>query len=680
MSRNYNQKSNKKNTGRGASTGKKTSARSPRGSSFSGKQHRPQKAFGGSIEGTIQSSGKGYAFLIPDDTNVKGLFIPASSLHSAMHGDRVVVKQVKEGSAGRGGEGEVESVLSRRNQRVVGTFEFANSFAFVLPDDKRVSDIFIARENFAKAKNGQKVVAEIIKYPDRHNKAEGVVAEILGYPDETGTDVLSIIRKYGLYEEFDAGVLREAAKVQKAVLQEDLAGRVDFRDKLTITIDGEDARDLDDAVSLDKDGKNYVLGVHIADVSHYVSAGTRLDKEAFKRGTSVYFPGGVLPMLPRELSNGICSLNENVDRLTLSAVMTFSPAGELLERQIVCGVIKTANRMTYTDIQAILDGDKKTAGQYPHLTGLCKDMQKLMKILQAKRHSRGAVDLEIPECKIILDEKTGKISEIVANPRLESHRIIEEFMLAANEAVAEWMFNEKMPSVYRIHEVPSEEKVETLAAFVEGFGLKLEKKGEKLKPKELQKLIESSKGKPGEAVISRVALRSMQKAKYSTENLGHFGLAAKFYCHFTSPIRRYPDLSIHRIIKEYLKSGIDALGKFKGFALDSAENSSIREQVADEAEREIDDLKKAEYMRDRIGECFDAVVSGVTEFGVFAELSNTCEGLIRAENLPDDSYDFHANKFALIGQNHVFRLGDPIKIKVAGVDMSSYKAEFVFAE
>lgn len=630
------------------------------------------------VKGRIQGNAKGFGFLISPERE-EDVFIPAKKMNGAQHNDIVLVKMLQMSKGNQSSEGEVLAVVERGMKRVVGTFKANEKYGFVTPDDSKFfHDIFIPEDKFNSAQNGQKVVAEITAYPKQAKNPEGKIIEVLGDAGDSGMEVLSIIRAYGLYEEFGNDVLNDAKKVNVPITTKDLAGRKDLRKNLIITVDGDDAKDLDDAISLtaDKNGI-YHLGVHIADVTHYVYPNGALDKEAYKRGTSVYFPDRVLPMLPRELSNGICSLNEKQDRLTLSVLMDIDGSGTVKKSEIVESVISSSARMTYDVVTKLLEGDEALEEKYKDIKLMLVNMEKLMGILNAKRAERGSIDFEIPESKIILDSM-NKVQEISPYPRTVSNRLIEEFMLITNETVAEYMFHNQVPFVYRVHENPAEEKAAVMLAFAQGLGLKFKiNKNIGLQPKTVQQILEQAEGKPIFNVINKVMLRSMQKARYLEDNLGHFGLAAKFYCHFTSPIRRYPDLAIHRIIKDFLKNGLRNMPKYETFVADASAQSSDRERKAESAEREVEDLLKTEYMRKHLGEKFDGVISGVTEFGIFVELDNTCEGLIRLENLPEDYYHYNPDSFSLVGKKIVYRLGDKIEIIVAGADTTAKKIEFI---
>ena len=557
----------------------------------------------GVITGKIEIHDRGFGFLIPDIEGIKDLFIAKTNLMGAMNGDRVVAKIIKEGRNGKRTEGIIINIVERVNKNIVGIYEDNKSFGFVLPEDKRIqNDIFISKKDRNGAKKGQIVMVEITRWPDGKRKnPEGKVVEILGRPGDKGIDIDIIIRKYNLPEDFPPSVLNSALDIEDFITEDEIKGRLDLRNIKMVTIDGEDAKDLDDAVSIERlENGNFKLGVHIADVTHYVKERSVIDKEAFKRATSVYLIDRVIPMLPKKLSNGICSLNPKVDRLTLSCIMEVNRQGKVVNHTIAQSVIKTNERMTYTDVTKILrDNDAELIERYKDLVDDFKAMEELCKILRKKRLDRGAIDFDFEECKIILDEK-GKPIDIKPYERAIANRMIEEFMLLANETVAEHMEKLKVPFVYRIHENPDAEKLEKFKAFIYNLGYNDITWGEEVNPKALQRVLDKFKGENEETIISTLLLRSMMQARYSPECAGHFGLAADYYCHFTSPIRRYPDLQIHRIIKEYLNKELteNRSKKLVSIVDSAAKQSSEMERVAQEAEREVDDLKKAEYMKD----------------------------------------------------------------------------------
>lgn len=628
----------------------------------------------GAVSGTISGNERGFAFLIPDGktADMKDYFIPRHSLKGALDGDRVLAAKVK----GTEDEATVIKILSRGRTAVAGTFERVGGACYVVPDSaKFVPRIFVPTSLSLGAKQGDKVVCRITAYP--HGKApNGKVTEILGKSGDFFAEELSIIRNYGLYEEFPKEVEKQAESVaaEKVVLGK----RRDLRGELTITIDGDDTRDIDDAVSLKRRGGNFVLGVHIADVGHYVKRGSKLDGEAYNRGTSVYFPDRVLPMLPRALSNGACSLNEGEDRYALSCVMTITPEGERIKSEIFESVINSNHRTTYKEITALIEGDEGAAEKYPDLITMCRDMKELCEALSSRRERLGNIDLSVKEAHISLDER-GEIV-IPDFERTISERIIEQFMISANEAVAERMEKAGAPFMFRVHEPPAPEKIASFLSFLSDLGISGKVSEDEPTPKQFQAILKRVAGKPCEGAVNKVMLRTMQKARYFERNLGHFGIASGCYCHFTSPIRRYPDLFIHRIIKGVLHGELDLMReKYAPVAAEEAAHCSLCERNADGAERDVDSLYKVVYMSDRIGEEYEATVSGVTAFGVFAELDNTVEGLIRLEKLPGGSYEYLEDKFVLKGER-TFRLGDRIKIRVDGCDWGNMRPEFSLAD
>ena len=639
----------------------------------------------GLISGKLEVHSKGYGFLIPENEGEKDVFIPSSSMNGAMNGDKVLVQITREDIKGKKREGEVREVLSRANNKIIGVYEDSRNFGFVVPEDSRLNqDIFISKKDRNGANEGDLVICEIVKWADKRRSPEGVIKEVLGKKGDKGLDILTIIKKYGLPEEFPAKVINYAENIEEEIPEKEYARRTDLRKLRMVTIDGEDAKDLDDAVSIERlDNGKFRLGVHIADVSHYVKEKNPLDREALKRGTSVYLIDRVIPMLPKKLSNGICSLNPKVDRLALSCFMIIDNKGKVIQHEIEETVIKTSERMTYTDVTKILENnDEELIKRYDYLVDDFRAMEELCNILREKRMRRGAIDFNFEESKIILND-LGKPVDIKPYDRAIANRIIEEFMLVCNETIAEHMYWTNLPFVYRIHEDPDEEKLEKFKEFVYNLGYVV-RWGQEAHPRALQDILDKVKGKKEETVVSTLLLRSMMQAKYSPECVGHFGLAAKYYCHFTSPIRRYPDLQIHRIIKEQLNGKIDEkrIAKLSNIVEIASKQSSEMERLAQEAEREVDDLKKAEYMQERIGEEFSAIISSVTSFGLFAELPNTIEGLIHITALDDDYYIYDEAHLCLIGERtkKVYRLGDEVKVRCSRVDIDNREVYFDLIE
>lgn len=638
------------------------------------------------LRGRLQAHAKGFAFLIPDDRDHPDVYIHANDLKGAMNGDIVLIRITSKSPSGGRMEGEVERIVKRGVLQTVGVFQNLETYGFVLPDDKRINrDIFIPKQSFMGAVDGQKVVVRIVNYPEGRSAAEGEIIEILGHKDDPGVDILSIIRKHQLPEAFPAEVMYEADNAPDSITEEEIAeqGRRDLRGLNIVTIDGEDAKDLDDAVNVQRlENGNYKLGVHIADVGYYVRESSELDKEAYDRGCSVYLVDRVIPMLPHRLSNGICSLNPQVDRLTMSCEMEFNEHMKVVKHDVFTSVIRTKERMTYSNVRKILeDEDPELLERYSPLIDDFRLMKELAMKLRDARMRRGAVDFDFEESKIIVDEN-GKAVDIVKRERSVAEQIIEEFMLAANETVAEHFHWLKVPFLYRIHEDPDPEKLQNFMAFAANFGYHVKGRGNSVHPRALQDLLEQIQGTKEQTVISTMMLRSMKQAKYDAESTGHFGLAAEYYSHFTSPIRRYPDLVIHRVMREVIENG-GALSQKRhdylaGRMPDIAQQSSERERVAVEAERDTEQLKKAEYMQDKVGEEFEAMVSSVTSFGMFIELDNTVEGLIRLSAMSDDYYHFDEAHMALIGErtSRVFRIGDEVKIRVAKVNMDDHTIDF----
>ncbi len=676
------------------------------GISKKGKYGKPEVF---SVNGIFCGHPKGFGFVTVEGME-QDVFIPEDRTGAALHGDRVqIVVESQDRGGGRRAEGSVLKVLEYANKEVVGYYQKSKGFGFVIPDNQKISkDIFIPQGCDMGAVTGHKVVARIKEFGDANHKPEGVVIEILGHVNDPGTDILSIVRAYGLPEEFPPEVMDEVEGcpdevavpgpgrdeetwdgpygigdlISPADWTGDLAGRLDLRGLRTVTIDGEDAKDLDDAVTLCRDGQGgYILGVHIADVSHYVKEGRPLDKEALKRGTSVYLVDRVIPMLPHKLSNGICSLNAGTDRLALSCIMELDAQGNVLDHKIAETVIHVDRRMTYTAVNAIVtDGDEAVMAEYEGFVPMFMLMKEVSDILREKRKKRGAIDFDFPESRIILDAQ-GKPLEIKPYERNAATKIIEDFMLAANETVAEDYFWQSLPFLYRTHDNPDPEKMKQLGTFIHNFGYFIRLQQGEIHPKELQKLLDKIEGTPEEVLLSRLTLRSMKQAKYTTLCSGHFGLAARYYTHFTSPIRRYPDLQIHRIIKESLKGGLGdkRAGHYEAILPGVAMQTSALERRAEEAERETDKLKKCEYMSRFIGQEFDGVISGVTNWGLYVELPNTVEGLVRISELRDDYYIFDEQHYELVGEmtRKTFKLGQPIRVQVASTDRLLRTVDFI---
>ena len=640
----------------------------------------------GLFVGKFVSHRKGFGFVESDEEYTQDLFIPADNVNTAMHNDRVIAEIVTPATDDRRAEGKIIKVVKREVTEVVGLFQPSKNFGFVVPDNKKFNqDIYIPKKFFSGAKENDKVVVEITVWPSEDRKPEGKIIEVLGQKGERGVEIDSIVKAHGLPEEFPKKVLDEAEFVAVPIPEEEIQRRFDIRDLKTFTIDGEDAKDLDDAVSIEKlPNGNFKLGVHIADVTHYVREKSKLDKEALKRATSVYLVDKVIPMLPKTLSNGMCSLNPFEDKLTLSIFMEINDKGEVVKHDIHESVINSKARMTYTEVSDILEKDdpllKKT---FSHMVDEFKMSEELARILMKRRERRGSIDFDFPEAKIILN-KDGEVVDIKHYERRISNRIIEEFMLISNETIAEHYFWLGLPFVYRVHETPSAEKMEQLSKFVATFGYTIKGDLEDVHPKALQAIVENIKGKREEEAISTILLRSLKQARYEPTCLGHFGLAAKYYCHFTSPIRRYPDLQIHRIIKEQLNNKInqkrqDQLSNIVEYA---STQSSERERAAELAERDVHDYYKACYMADKVGQEFEGTISSVTNFGMFVELENTIEGLVRLANMADDYYIYDDMTYTIIGERtkKTFRIGDPVRIRVDRVNVDFREIDFELLE
>lgn len=636
------------------------------------------------LTGTFIGNTKGFGFV-----HVEGMdgdfYVSEENTLDALHGDEVAIKKIADEERGRRSEAVVVKVLNRANEMVVGIFQKSKNYGFVVPDNQKIAkDIFIDKNHTMGAVNGHKVVARLTGFGKKNKNPEGEIVEILGHVNDPGVDILSIVRAYHLPEQFPEEVMAQVENVPEQVLPEEYEGRMDIRDWQTVTIDGEEAKDLDDAITIRKkaDG-HYVLGVHIADVSHYVKEGSPLDREALKRGTSVYLTDRVIPMLPHKLSNGICSLNAGVDRLALSCIMELDEKGNIINHEIAKTVINVDHRMTYTAVKQIIeDRNESVIREYEEVVPMFETMAEAAGKLREKRRIRGGIDFDFPESKIILD-KRGRAVDVKPYERNSATKIIEDFMLAANETIAEDFFWQEIPFLYRTHETPDTERIRKLTVFLKNFGYYLKIRSGEVHPKEFQKLLGKIQDTPEEAMISRLVLRSMMRAKYTTENTGHFGLAVKFYTHFTSPIRRYPDLQIHRIIKEQLDGRLNErrLEHYRRLLPAVAADTSTTERRADEAEREVDKLKKVEYMSRHLGEIHEGVISGITNWGMYVELPNTCEGMIRLQDL-DDYYIFDENKYELLGEmsHQTFRLGQKIKICIANADKVTRTVDFLLAD
>lgn len=635
-----------------------------------------------SLVGIYSGHPKGFGFVTIEGRE-EDIFIPGDKANGAMHGDKVQVV-IDEENSGKRAEGVVIRVLTHANEMVVGTYQKGQGFGFVIPDNQKVStDIFIPQGCDLGAVTGHKVVVRIKEFGGRSGKKpEGAIKEILGHINDPGTDILSIVKAYSLPEEFPETVLEQLDAIPDRVLNEELDSRMDLRSLQTVTIDGEEAKDLDDAITIERLGESgYRLGVHIADVTHYVREYSPLDKEALKRGTSVYLTDRVIPMLPHKLSNGICSLNQGEDRLALSCLMEIDERGNVVGHEVAETVIHVDRRMTYTAVNAIIsDRNAAVMEEYQDFVIMFDEMKRLADILREKRHSRGSIDFDFPESKILLDEK-GIPVEIKPYERNAATRIIEDFMLLANETIAEDYFWQDVPFLYRTHDKPDEEKMLKLGTFINNFGYTIRMPGGEIHPKEIQKLLDKIEGKPEEPLISRLTLRSMKQAKYTTLNSGHFGLATKYYTHFTSPIRRYPDLQIHRIIKEILNGRLTEkrTAHYDKILPEVSVQSSALERRAEEAERETDKMKKVQYMEQFIGEEFDGVISGVTGWGLYVELPNTVEGLIHIHDLKDDYYQLDEAHYELIGEakRKVYKLGQPIRVQVMSCDRFAKTIDFM---
>ena len=631
------------------------------------------------LVGTFIAHPRGFGF-VTIEGETEDVFIGEDDINGAFHNDQVEIV-IKAAPAGKRKEGKIVRVLSHGTTRLVGYFERNKNFGFVLPDNQKfVKDIFVPLERSKGAVTGHKVVVELTKYGGENKKPEGKIVEIIGHVNDPGTDIMSIVKGYDLPTEFSEKVLNQAERVAKDVSEADMAGRMDIRDWQMVTIDGEDAKDLDDAITISKEGELYKLGVHIADVTNYVQENSALDREAYKRGTSVYLVDRVIPMLPHALSNGICSLNAGVDRLALSCIMTINEKGNVIDHKIAETVVRVDRRMTYTSVKKILEEqDEEEIQKYQDFVPMFQLMRELADILREKRRQRGSIDFDFPETKMILDRE-GRPIEIKPYDRNVATKIIEDFMLLANETVAEDYFWQDIPFVYRTHDIPDEDKIKKLATFIQNFGHSMHIANKEIRPKEIQKLLAKVEGTNEEILISRLALRSMKQAKYTPENTGHFGLAASYYCHFTSPIRRYPDLQIHRIIKDNLRGRMnpERIKHYEQILTEVAKNSSERERLAEEAERETIKLKKVEYMEERIGEEFEGVISSVTKWGIYVELPNTIEGLIHVTNMRDDHYNYVEERYEMVCEHtgKTYKLGQTVWVRVTGTDFLQRTIDF----
>lgn len=627
-------------------------------------------------EGLYRKNAKGFGFVkLEDQDEIKEneeIYISKVNSMNALNGDTVIVKIIEEKEDGKSLEGKILKIKKHEKNTIVGIFQNNKNFGFVVPDDKSFgTDIFISKKNFGKARNNHKVLVQITKYPENGKNAEGKIIEVIGNVNEAGVDMLSLIKEYNLPSKFPEEVVKEAQSKGEEIDLKNSEDRVDLRDKIIFTIDGEDAKDLDDAVSVEKlQNGNYRLNVHIADVSNYVTQDSLLDKEAYIRGTSIYMLGRVIPMLPRELSNGICSLNQGKDRFTLSCSMEINSKGEVVDSKVYKGIIRVTKRMDYTTVQKIIDrSDNKVLEEYKEYIEEFDKMKELAEILRKRRLEKGYLNLDIPESKIELDID-GWAVNIKKYETYFSNEIIEQFMLTANETIAEKFYWLEAPFIYRVHENPDEDKIKEANKFLYSLNLKIKANKDNIHPKAFAQVLEEVKGKPEEKVVSNLLLRTLKLARYEDKNTGHFGIASKFYCHFTSPIRRYPDLFIHRIISEYLKDNYDVPSDFanenKIRAKDAAEKSSEREKIATQVEREAEKIKKAEYMEKHIGEEFEGVVSGITSFGMFVELDNTVEGLVRFDDIGNEYFIYDEERKRLIGEEtkRTYNIGDIVRIRV----------------
>lgn len=656
-----------------------------------GKVHVSQKGkylkgAGRTLRGVYQAHPRGFGFVTLEGEK-DDIFIPEKETNGALHGDTVEIL-LTASPEGKRKEGKIVKIAERGTAKIVGLYQVAKGkhYGFVIPDNQRfLQDIFVPEERAKGAVDGHKVVVELTSYGSDNAKPEGKIVEILGHVNDPGVDIMSIVKSYDLPVEFPEKVMNQAERVPEEVSDADMAGRKDLREWVMVTIDGEDAKDLDDAVSLTRteDGKNWILGVHIADVANYVQERSALDREALHRGTSVYLADRVIPMLPHRLSNGICSLNAGVDRLAMSCIMTVDAKGDVIDHEICESVIRVNERMSYTSVKKILeDHDEEETTRYIDLVPMFEEMEQLAGILRNRRHQRGSIDFDFPESKIMLDEE-GHPMEIRSYDRNVATKIIEDFMLLANETVAEEYYWREIPFVYRVHETPDEDKIKKLAILINNFGYSLHISDE-VRPGQIQKLLAKIQGTPQETMISRLALRSMKQARYTPENDGHFGLAARYYTHFTSPIRRYPDLQIHRIIKDDLRGRMNEkkMEHYQTILPEVTRQASETERRAEEAERETIRLKKAEYMEAHIGEVFEGVISGITNWGIYVELSNTIEGLVHVANMYDDHYDYYEDRYEMVGEHtgKTYKLGETVYVRVIDADCLTRTIDFEMAD
>ena len=655
-----------------------------------GIEEKNEKMSSDFIEGIFESNQRGFGFIRMEDG--EDIFIPESQVHGALHTDKVLVKLTSQGKGTQNSssnaastklkrEGEIVKILERGFQEIVGIYKKSKSFGFVISDNtKFTKDIYIPVERSKGAVTGHKVVVKITDFGGKNKKPEGIVKKIIGHINDPGTDILSVVESFNIPMEYPKDVLRQVEDMPEEVPAKDKAGRLDLTGVQMVTIDGEDAKDLDDAISLSKENGIYKLGVHIADVSNYVTENSPLDREALKRGTSVYLVDRVIPMLPHKLSNGLCSLNAGVDRLALSCIMEIDEKGKVIGHKIAETVVNIDRRMTYTAVNKILTySDEETCKEYEELVPMFKLMEELAAILREKRRTRGSIDFDFPESKIYLDEK-GFPVDILPYERNVATKIIEDFMLIANETVAEDFFWQELPFVYRTHDNPDPEKMLKLGTFISNFGYGIKTTGSEVHPKEIQKLLVRIEGTPEEALISRLTLRSMKQAKYTTVSTGHFGLATQYYCHFTSPIRRYPDLQIHRIIKENLRGKLNEkrINHYDNILADVSAEASRLERRAEEAERDVEKMKKVQYMSRRIGEEFEGVISGITAYGIYVELPNTVEGMVHVTYMKDDYYHYDGDRYEMIGEKtgNVYRLGQTVRIMVENTDKINRTIDF----